>query len=139
MLDPQKAQILQTEINYLRRQHAEAIAIGDFTQQLAAERAIDDKLQAIERLEDRQKPGETEIANQSKTSIVSSTISEKSSVDRQIRGLLKKHLKPIQKLLRSGQRESLGQEILHSVEDLRRLSKNLSFEETIYRWIDTLI
>jgi hypothetical protein len=123
-----KAQILQTEINYLKRQHAEAIAIGDFSQQLAAERAIANKLQTIENLQDQQKLDQKEISdhsmfnNQSKTSIVSSAISEKSLVDQQIRGLLKKHLKPIQKRIRNDQKQSLSKEIIHSVEDLRRLS-----------------
>jgi hypothetical protein len=119
-----KTQILQTEINYLQKQHAEAIAIGDFTQQLAAERAIADKIQTIKHLQD--KSSETEIPKQSKTPIVPSAISEKSLVDQQIRGLLKKHLKPIQKLIRNNQKESLSKEIIHSIEDLRRLSIFLS-------------
>jgi hypothetical protein len=123
-----KAQILQTEINYLKRQHAEAIAIGDFSQQLAAERAIANKLQMIKNPQDQQKLDQKEISdhsmldNQSKTSIVSSAISEKSLVDQQIRGLLKKHLKPIQKRIRNDQKQSLSKEIIHPVEDLRRLS-----------------
>jgi hypothetical protein len=123
-----KAQILQTEINYLKRQHAEAIAIGDFSQQLAAERAIANKLQMIKNPQDQQKLDQKEISdhsmldNQSKTSIVSSAISEKSLVDQQIRGLLKKHLKPIQKRIRNDQKQSLSKEIIHSVGDLRRLS-----------------
>ena len=119
-------QILQTEINYLQKQHAEAIAIGDFAQQLAAERAIADKIQTIGHLQDEQKPSETKMPEQSKTSIVSSAISEKSLVDQQIRGLLKKHLKPIQNLIRNNQKESLSKEIIHSIEDLRRLSIFLS-------------
>ena len=136
--DP-KTEILQTEINYLQRQHAEAIAIGDFTQQLAAERAIATKLQAIELRQDEQKPSQIQISdrpkfeNQSETSVIPTVISEKSLVDRQIRGLLKKHVKHLQEHAR---KEPRKKQIIHSVEDLRRLSTSF-FETKIF--FDTFI
>jgi O-acetylhomoserine/O-acetylserine sulfhydrylase-like pyridoxal-dependent enzyme len=118
-----KSQILQTEINYLQKQHAEAIAIGDFTQQLAAERAISNKLQIIEYLEDKQKSlkiSQTQIPDHSTIENQESTISEKSlianQVDQQIRGLLKKHVKLLRKRIRN------DKQTIHSVEDLRQLS-----------------
>jgi len=131
-----KTQILQTEINYLQKQHAEAIAIGDFTQQLAAERAISNKLQTIEQLYEKQKTlkiSQTEIPHQSSAeiSIISSNISQKSlitnPVDQQIRELLKKHITLLRKRIRNdksklNEKESLDKQIIHSVEDLRELS-----------------
>lgn len=98
-----KTQILQTEINYLQKQHAKAIAIGDFTQQFAAERAIANKIQEKQKPLDHQK----------------STISEKSLItnktDQQIREVLKKHIKLLRK-------ESLNKQMIHSVAELRQLS-----------------
>jgi hypothetical protein len=131
-----KTQILQTEINYLQKQHAEAIAIGDFTQQLAAERTISNKLQIIKQLYEKQKTlkiSQTEIPDQlsTETSIISSNVSQKSlitnPVDQQIRELLKKHIKLVRKRIRNdksklNQKESLDRQIIHSVEDLRELS-----------------
>jgi hypothetical protein len=137
-----KSQILQTEINYLQKQHAEAIAIGDFTRQLAAERAISNKLQTIKYVQEKPqslKTSQVEISdsiehNPSKTSLIPSTISEKSlitnSVDQQIRGLLKKHAKLLRQRIRNNksklseddQKEFLDKQIIHSIEDLRDLS-----------------
>jgi len=99
-----KAQILQIEINYLQKQQAEAIAVGDFTRQLAAEQAISIKLEAIQYLQEKPKLL-TEIQDpiehdKSEASITSSTISNQSlsanQVDEQIRGLLKTLQKSIQ-------------------------------------------
>jgi len=133
-----KTQILQTEIDYLQKQHAEAIAIGDFTQQLAAERAISSRFQTIKHLPEKQKtlkiiPNQSTIDNQesSETSLISSAISDKSlvtnQVDQQIRELLKKHVKILRKRIRNDkskldQKESLDKQVIHSVEDLRQLS-----------------
>jgi hypothetical protein len=123
-------QILQTEINYLQKQHAEAIIIGDFNQKLAAEQAISIKFQTIERLQEKQESIEH----------ISPAVSEKSltenEVDEQIRRLLKNHVKLLRKRLQTDtdeissihseqyQKESLQKQILHSVEDLRQLSIN---------------
>jgi hypothetical protein len=114
-----KAQTLQIEINYLQKQQAEAIAVGDFTRQLAAEQAITLKLEAIQGksklLTEIQDPIEHD---KSEVSITSSTISNQSlsanQVDEQIRGLLKK--------LSSPHSEQNEKESLHSIEDLHQLS-----------------
>lgn len=46
-----KIRILQTEINFLKKQYDESIVTGDFTRQSAAEQAIATKLQNIELLQ----------------------------------------------------------------------------------------
>ncbi|CAF3003205.1 unnamed protein product, partial [Rotaria sp. Silwood2] len=103
-----KQRILQNEINYLHKQYNEAIVIGDFTRQLAAEQIISNKFQMIESFQEKEKSQKTSpieiqipsmIDNQqsiehkkSKTSIKSSKISEKSldtnQVNEQIHELL---------------------------------------------------
>ena len=134
-----KTRILQTEIDYLQKQLAEATANGDLTEQLAAERAISAKLKALAHLREKQKPSQIVIQEhstldpsdqmdekQSKTSILSSTISEKSNtknqIDQQIRGLVKKHVKQLQKHLQENTSKSDQKDIIHSVKDLRQLS-----------------
>jgi len=135
-----KTQILQTEINYLQKQHAEAIALGDFTQQLAAERAISNKLQIIEYLQDKQKSlkiSQTKIPDHSTIENQESTISNKSlianQVDQQIRGLLKKHVKLLRKRIRN------DKQTIHSVEDLRQLSISPQPQKKSHKFIFYLI
>lgn len=106
-----KTQILQTEINYLQKQHAEAIARGDLTQQLAAERAISNKLQTMEQFQEKPIP-----PVQQQSSITNKT-------DQQIHELMKKHVKSIQRHIRSS-KSKLNQKTIHSVENLRQLSIN---------------
>jgi len=86
-----KIQILQIEIDYLQKQHAEAIALGDFTQQLAAEQAISNKLQTIEYLQEKQK-----VLTHEESFITNKT-------DQQIHELLKTHMKSLRKLIRKNQ------------------------------------
>ena len=121
-----KKQILQQQILYLQKQHADAVALGDFAQQLAAERAIENKLQRIE--------GQHLIAP-SHISLLSATTSETSvapsHIDRQVRGVLKSHVRSLQtkmqKLPRDHREDSKPLEVynkmVNSVEDLRQLSK----------------
>jgi hypothetical protein len=137
-IDP-KTQMLQTEIDYLQKQHAESISIGDFTQKLAAEQAMSVKFQAIERLQNSLQITQTQtqdpstIDNRQSLEHISSTNSEKSltpnQVDEQVRGLLKDHVKLLQKHIQNEksklsetQTDAEEMSSTHSVEDLRQLS-----------------
>ncbi|CAF4669063.1 unnamed protein product [Rotaria sp. Silwood1] len=124
-IDSINHQILQTEINYLQKQYDEASVIGDFTQQLAAEHIISNKLQMIESFQEQeksQKDSQIEIQisstidnqqsveyKKSKTSIKSSTINEKSldtnQINEQIHELLNNYDTILQKHIKNDQAE----------------------------------
>ncbi|CAF1497745.1 unnamed protein product [Adineta steineri] len=124
-----KTQILHIEIMYLQKQHAEAIAVGDFSQQLAAEQIISTKLQLIKQsqieIQDNSSMTNRQSVkyNKSKTSIISTSISRKSlptnETDEQISKLLKNHIKNLQTRIDNDESK------LSSIEDFRQLNKNL--------------
>ncbi|CAF1261150.1 unnamed protein product [Adineta steineri] len=124
-----KTQVLHTEIMYLQKQHAEAIAVSDFSQQLAAEQIISTRLQRIKQSQIEIQDS-TSMTNQqsvkynkSKTSIISTSISRKSlptnETDEQIRKLLKNHIKSLQMRIENDESK------LSSIEDFRQLNKDL--------------
>lgn len=113
-----QSQLLQKQIEYLQQQHAEAVTNNDLTQQIAAERALEDKLKRFTKLQ----PKSIQVES---SSLVSSKRSARlSSVDQQIRGLMKKHVKQLQKRVQDKNHEK---EIIHVVKDLRQLSNKLSY------------
>ncbi|CAF0967334.1 unnamed protein product [Adineta steineri] len=124
-----KTQILHIEIMYLQKQHAEAIAVGDFSQQLAAEQIISTKLQLIKQsqieIQDSSSMTNQQSVkyNKSKTSIISTSISRKSlptnETDEQIRKLLKNHIKSLQTRIENDESK------LSSIEGFRQLNKDL--------------
>lgn len=118
-----ESRIRQMEIDYLQKQHAQAVAIGDLAQQLAAERAIASKIPREKQTTAmRQISDDTKIADQPGPSMVPSVIHEKPLVDQQIRGLVKKHMKSLKEQIRIDPLEPLDRRTIRSVEDLRRLS-----------------
>ena len=118
-----ESHIRQIEINYLQKQHAHATAIGDFAQQLAAERAIASKIPLEKQATSTaQISDDIKLAHQPETSLVSSVVNEKSDIDQQIRGLVKKRMKSLQEQIRTDPSEPLDRKTIRSVEDLRRLS-----------------
>ncbi|CAF3716426.1 unnamed protein product [Rotaria sp. Silwood1] len=124
-IDSINHQILQTKINYLQKQYDEAIVIGDFTRQLAAEHIIPNKLQMIESFQEQeqsQKDSQLEIQipstidnqqsveyKKSKTSIKSLIINEKSldtnQINEQIHELLNNYDTILQKHIQNDQVE----------------------------------
>lgn len=118
-----ESQIRLIQINYLRKQQAQAFALGDVAQQLAAEQAIASKLPVAQpevsviRTSDSAK-----LENQPETSMTPSIVHKRSLVDQQIRGLVKKHVKSLQDHIRTDPSEPLDRKTIHSLEDLRRLS-----------------
>jgi len=113
-----QSQLLQKQIEYLQRQHAEAVTNNDFTQQIAAERALEDKLKRFTKLQPKS------IRVESSSLVTSKRSARLSSVDQQIRGLMKKHVKQLQKRVQDKNHEK---EIIHVVKDLRQLSNELSY------------
>ena len=118
-----KMKILKTEIDYLKKQYAESIAIDDYAQQLATEQTISSKLQIIESLHEKQQllkdskketriysPVDNQVSTDNtklKASIRSSTVIktflDADQFNKQIREVLKAYVNILHKHIRSDQ------------------------------------